>query len=77
MNALGPLAKGMAFLMGKQPEERLHLRGFLGMEWAVAGSEPDSHGLRVRRVLGGSPAARAGLQAGDGSSGSTARPSMD
>ena len=64
MNALGPLAKGMAFLMGKQPEERLHLRGFLGMEWTVPG-EPNSHGLRVRRVLGGSPAARAGLQADD------------
>ncbi len=64
MNALGPLAKGMAFLMGKQPEERLHLRGFLGIEWTVPGG-PESHGLRVRRVLGGSPAARAGLQADD------------
>jgi hypothetical protein len=61
MNALGPLAKGMAFLMGKQPEERLHLRGFLGIEWSPgAGS-----GLRVRRVLDGSPAARAGLKADD------------
>jgi hypothetical protein len=66
MNALGPLAKGMAFLMGKQPEERLHLRGFLGVEWSAAdpGTAPAT-GLKVRRVLGGSPAARAGLEADD------------
>ncbi len=66
MNALGPLAKGMAFLMGKQPEEQVHLRGFLGVEWsapAPGGSAPA--GLKVRRVLGDSPAARAGLQPDD------------
>ena len=41
MNALGPLAKGLAFLMGKQPEEERHPRGFLGLEWAEdAGSRP-------------------------------------
>ena len=34
MNALGPLAKGLAFLMGKQPEEERYPRGFLGLEWA-------------------------------------------
>ena len=34
MNALGPLAKGLAFLMGKQPEEEREPRGFLGLEWA-------------------------------------------
>ena len=66
MNALGPLAKGMAFLMGKQPEEKLHFRGFLGVEWSgSAPGGPASTGLKVRRVLGGSPAARAGLQADD------------
>jgi hypothetical protein len=66
MNALGPLAKGMAFLMGKQPEEQLHLRGFLGVEWsAPAPGEPAAAGLRVRRVLDGSPAARGGLKADD------------
>ncbi len=64
MNALGPLAKGMAFLMGKQPEEKIHLRGFLGVEWSAAG-ESSSPGLKVRRVLGGSPADSAGLQADD------------
>ena len=36
MNLLGPLAKGMAFLMGKQPEDQLHPRGFLGIELAEA-----------------------------------------
>src|SRR5215831_9564102 len=34
MNAIGPLAKGLAFLMGKQPEEERHARGFLGLEWS-------------------------------------------
>jgi hypothetical protein len=65
MNALGPLAKGMAFLMGKQPEEQVHLRGFLGLEWAVPPAGAASPGLRVVRVLEGSPAARAGLRADD------------
>jgi predicted aspartyl protease len=66
MNALGPLAKGMAFLMGKQPEEQLHLRGFLGVEWAaLASGERTPASLHVRHVLEGSPAARAGLSAGD------------
>ncbi len=66
MNALGPLAKGLAFLMGKQPEEERHPRGFLGLEWAAsAASEPDRAGLRVRQVLAGSPAGKAGLMADD------------
>ena len=66
MNALGPLAKGLAFLMGKQPEEERHPRGFLGLEWAAsAASEPDRAGLRVRRVLAGSPAGKAGLMSDD------------
>jgi hypothetical protein len=68
MNALGPLAKGMAFLMGKQPEEQLRLRGFLGVEWSAPAPGPggtDAAGLKVRRVLDGSPAVRAGLQADD------------
>ena len=33
MNALGPLAKGLAFLMGKQPEEERHPRA----SWAWSG----------------------------------------
>jgi predicted aspartyl protease len=64
MNALGPLAKGLAFLMGKQPEEQRHPHGFLGLEW----SEEVAAGRRrieVRGVLQDSPAARGGLQPGD------------
>ena len=57
---LGPLAKVAAFLMGKQPEERLHPRGFLGLELDEADGA-----VRVVRVLAGSPAARAGVRAGD------------
>jgi S1-C subfamily serine protease len=72
MTILGPLAKGLAFLIGKQPEEERHPRGFLGLEWSAGdgedrpgGSGPRPAGLRVRRVLEGSPAARAGLRPGD------------
>jgi S1-C subfamily serine protease len=60
MNLLGPVAKGLAFLMGKQPEEQLHPRGFLGLELAETAGE-----VRVTRVLPDSPAARAGVMAGD------------
>lgn len=78
MNAMGPLAKGLSFLIGKQPPERIHLRGFLGVEWSAPGDggasgaadaaakeAAASPGLRVRRVLAGSPAAEAGLKADD------------
>jgi hypothetical protein len=66
MNALGPLAKGLAFLMGKQPEEELHPRGFLGLEWvASAPKEKGRAGLRVGLVLAGSPAAKAGVLTDD------------
>ena len=44
MNALGPVAKGLAFLMGKQPEEERHPRGFLGLEWAE-NRDPNSGNL--------------------------------
>jgi hypothetical protein len=64
LSAIGPLAKGLAFLMGKQPEEQRHARGFLGLEW----SEREGAGparVQVQRVLKGSPAAQAGLEPGD------------
>ena len=64
MSAFGTLAKGLAFVMGKQPEEERHARGFLGLEW----SEPVGAGrkqVKVDGVLESSPAARAGLEAGD------------
>ena len=62
MNALGPLAKGLAFFIGKQPEDQLAPRGFLGLEWAEA---EGSKAVAIRRVLPGSPAAASGLAAGD------------
>jgi len=64
MNALGPIAKGLAFLIGRQPEEQRHPRGFLGLEWSqeLTGGRPQ---LYVRRVLRGSAAAKAGLEPGD------------
>jgi hypothetical protein len=66
MNAIGPIAKGLAFFMGKQPEERQDPRGFLGMEWAEA-TDPSSRqpAVQIRQVLASSPAAKAHLQAGD------------
>jgi serine protease Do len=66
MNMLGPVAKGLAFLMGKQPEEERHPRGFLGLEWvSPAPAGPDRSGVRVRQVLASSPAAKAGIKTGD------------
>jgi serine protease Do len=64
MSALGPLAKGLAFLMGKQPAEEHQPRGFLGLEW----SEKDKAGRKavfIVAVLAGSPAARSGIRPGD------------
>ena len=60
MNALGPLAKFAAALIGKQPEEQLHPRGFLGIELAEVSGE-----LKVSGVLADSPASGAALKAGD------------
>jgi PDZ domain/Aspartyl protease len=64
MNALGPIAKGLAFLIGRQPEEQRHPRGFLGLEWSQELTR-DRPQLYVRRVLAGSAAAKAGLEPGD------------
>ena len=66
MNAIGPLAKGLAFLMGKQAEDVLHPRGFLGLEWSEV-KEPGAAAasVKITRVLKGSPAEKAGIQAGD------------
>jgi serine protease Do len=64
MNALGPIAKGLAFLMGKQPEDEQRPRGFLGLEW-VEQVNADQTTVRVTSVLEASPAAAGGLQSGD------------
>ena len=64
MNALGPLAKGLAFLMGKQPEEERHPRGFLGLEWSEqveAGQTHASGRRRAERLA----CRRGGVQPGD------------
>ncbi|AGA24588.1 PDZ domain-containing protein [Singulisphaera acidiphila] len=61
MNLLGPVAKFAAALVGKQPEEELHPRGFLGLELG----ETADQGVRVDRVLADTPAAKAGIQVGD------------
>ncbi len=66
MNVIGPLAKGLAFLMGKQPEEVRYPRGFLGLEWAETKDTLSGKAtVRINRVLAASPAAKADIQAGD------------
>src|SRR5262249_51178396 len=60
MNLFAPLAKLMALLIGKQPEERLVPRGSLGLELA---DDPD--GPQIVAVLPGSAADRSGLKPGD------------
>ena len=60
MNALGPLAKLAAAFVGKQPEEQLHPRGFLGIELSESPGEVVISGL-----LADSPAASADLKRGD------------
>jgi len=64
MSALGSLAKGLAFMIGKQPEEELVPRGFLGLEWSEQ-IESGRNQVVVQGVLKGSPAAHGGLEAGD------------
>ncbi len=51
MNALGPIAKFAAALVGKQPEDQLHPRGFLGIEL----NEADG-ALKIAGILTDSPA---------------------
>jgi serine protease Do len=60
MNALGPIAKFAAAMLGKQPEDELHPRGFLGIELLE-----DSGHLRVSGLLADSPALAKGLKTGD------------
>jgi hypothetical protein len=64
MSVLGSLAKGLAFVMGKQPAEERHPRGFLGLEWSEK-VESGRKQVEVQGVLKDSPAAHAGLEPGD------------
>ena len=60
MNAIGPLAKLAAGLLGKQPEDVLHPRGFLGVELTEIGGE-----VKVSGLLAESPALASTLKTGD------------
>jgi hypothetical protein len=60
LSPIAGLMKVLSFLVGKQPPPRLVPRGYLGVELAEADGV-----VTVRAVLGKSPAARAGLRAGD------------
>jgi hypothetical protein len=64
MNALGGVAKIAAALIGKQPEDELLPRGFVGLELGEAGKGAEE-GVRVERVTAGSSAAKAGVKTGD------------
>lgn len=62
MNALGGVAKFAAALIGRQPEDERVPRGSLGLELDGDGG---GGGVRVARVVPGSPAEKAGVRAGD------------
>ena len=64
MNTLGSFAKGLAFFLGKQPEDEHRPRGFLGIEWTEHAESGHSE-VEVSRVLAGSPAEAGGLRTGD------------
>jgi serine protease Do len=64
MSTLGPLAKGLAFVLGKQPVDEQRLHGFLGLEWAERKGAGRTE-VEITRVLTGSPAANGGLERGD------------
>ena len=60
MDVIGGIMKMLGAILGKSPEQQFVLRGFLGI-----GLEEEGKTVRVKTVLAGGPAARAGLQAGD------------
>jgi hypothetical protein len=60
MGALGGIMKVLGAMLGKNPEQQVVLRGFLGM-----GLEDGDNTVLVKTVLAGGPAAGAGLEAGD------------
>ncbi len=62
MDLMGPMAKFAALMIGKQPEEQLHPRGWLGLELAAT---QGAKGVRVVGVVDDSPVAEGGLKAGD------------
>jgi hypothetical protein len=63
MQAMGPLMKLAAAVVGKQPADRLEPQGWLGIE--LGESDAGGDGVKIVGVLGDTPAAGAGLAAGD------------
>lgn len=59
LEALGPLMKMMAGMLGIKPNFATVPRGFVGIEF------DDADGVVVKKVLPGSPAEKAGIQVGD------------
>ncbi len=64
MSTLGSFAKGVAFFLGKQPEDEQRGRGFLGLEWAERHDAGRTE-VEISRVLSQSPAEAGGLKPGD------------
>jgi hypothetical protein len=60
LDALGSMMKLMGSFLGKKAEAQVKPRGFLGVGLADVNG-----GIEVKEVLANSPAARAGLKAGD------------
>jgi len=58
--SMGALVQFAAAIIGRRPDPEIIQRGFLGVELA-----DDPEGIRVKNVLADSPAAQAGLKAGD------------
>jgi hypothetical protein len=62
LDALGSILKVLSFFTGKMPLAPTAPRGFLGVELAEVGK---AKGVMIKTVLAKSPAAAAGLKAGD------------
>jgi len=60
MEVIGGIMKMFGAMLGRKPEQQVVLRGFLGIVL-----EDEENTVLIKSVLTGSPAASAGLQAGD------------
>ena len=68
MDMFGSLAKIAGAVVGKQPEDRIEIRGRLGFEFAPIEKEKvndKADGVRVAAVLPDTPAAKAEMKPGD------------